>query len=316
MYISFVNALKNANPCLYVQSTKKWMGRVCTNLTHSLNEFINKIRKFINTLLGKKEPTPQQPQKDPQGLLNSERIAELAQVNSRSGEIINTGLTEFLSRHTFEHSSNPKLSKEVKNEINLLIESLVNEAKKGNENALRALRLPNNPGENISGKANFGGFPQNTPLALLIKMGNAEGVKLILSAYEKEDLLFTTPRGNSALHLALLTGQIDCALAIFKRAKELNVADELCQMKNRAGITAEACFDAIKQIKTKFIFRSYLDFTDPLFGGEEVNKANVGYFYQNSGNMMSFRDAVSGQLKAIKPNILAAELRFHDIFCE
>jgi hypothetical protein len=211
------------------------------------------------------------PQLIPYAQLNEDLILKLEAVDaSQEKEIHNTGMTELLVHYAFATEMIAFA------DLNDLLESLAEEALiYHNPHARLALTQPNNPEELITDKLATSGFPKNTPLALLVKAGNLQGSQLILPVYDEDELLFANPRGNTALHLAILTGQFKLAAAIIKRAKELNCLDELLARKNRVGKTAEDMYVAL--IESKNPFKNYLDVADENFGGEEVNKALMGH---------------------------------------
>jgi hypothetical protein len=175
----------------------------------------------------------------------------------------NTGLTNLMQLLAFEKSDTPDLQP-----LNQLLVLLRNEALAGKQWALNALKRSNNDNKSIRIAP---GFPQNTPLLLLVKMDNLEGIKAILPALNKEDLLAVTSTGNTALHIAVLTARFDMASAILKRAGELDIFDELLAKKNRVGHTPDAMRLAVSN------FRPWMgSFFEDYFGGEEIQKANLG----------------------------------------
>ena len=209
-------------------------------------------------------------------LRNPELLHELAEVDTSSKLIQNTGLTDILQQFTF---GSPNHFKQNEKQLNQLLQMLVDEARKGNADALKALTLPNDPHidqDFLKEHREYikQGFPQNTPLDLLVKMGNLEGVKIILPALKKEDLLRTNLRGNSAFYVAMVTGQMQLAAAILRRAQEFDVADNLLNVPNKKDPQdlLPFFFDADRS----FAFKPYLDVANNLFGGEEINKAIVG----------------------------------------
>lgn len=180
--------------------------------------------------------------------------------------IQNTGLTSMLAPIAFSADL------PIPPDFNDLLKRLADAAKNNNPHAKAALITPNNAGEIIDDMD----FPQNTPLLLLVKMGHSEGVKSIVQVYETPDLMAVTPRGNSALHLAIITGQWNMAVEILKRASELAILDDVLAMKNRAGNTADDMLKIVSERRSQKLFNNYLDIVDPLLGGEELNKARMG----------------------------------------
>lgn len=204
-------------------------------------------------------------------LNHPERFPELSRIVDENW-IKNTGLTWILAGNAFMNISTP-----IPENLNILLDQLVAAALNNHQEALVALTLPNNPGEVIVDKDwSLSGMPQNTPLCLLVKMGNLIGVKKVLQVYDERSLLAVTPRGNTPLHLAIITGQWDMAVAIMKRADQLNVLDRLLALKNVAGKTADDMFQLLTTRDSKINFKVFLDVVDPFLGGEEVNKARMG----------------------------------------
>lgn len=212
--------------------------------------------------------------------LDENLIKELASELPNQSIIINTGLTDILHQYAFTTESINKQN------VNNLLTKLVDEALiYKNENARLALTRPNNFNDSTKDfndvhviKLIEEGFPQNTPLALLVKANNLEGAKLVLSVYQVKDLLFTTPRGNNILHLAIATAQGELVLDIMKRAKELGILGDLLSMKNIKGFTASDLFSQIMMDK-KDLFANYLTVINPYLGGDEINKAGVYHQY-------------------------------------
>ncbi len=203
--------------------------------------------------------------------LNQSLILKLEKEIDNRPHIINTGLTELLAHYTFTTVSLKF------DDLHDLLKALVEEAlTHHNPHAKLALTRPNNPQTKVK-DLNGTGFPQNTPLALLVKAGDLEGSQLILPVYEKEDLLFTTPRGNTVLHLAIITGQMKLAAAIINRAKELNILQEILEMKNNASKTANDMLTLFLLLPKNHLFKDFLDVVNPYLGGDEINKAWIGH---------------------------------------
>lgn len=222
--------------------------------------------------------------------LSQPLILKLEKKVDDTQRIVNTGLTELLIHYTFT-SDSLKFD-----DLHDLLKALVEEALiHHNSHAKLALTRPNNP-QNKLEDLEGAGFPQNTPLALLVKAGNLEGSQLILPVYGKEDLLFTTPRGNTVLHLALVTGQMKLAAAIMNRAKELNILSELLNMKNRVDTTAD---DLLSLFQSKdHLFKNFLDVVNPCLGGDEINKAWIG-FHTDLDLFYNCRNRLFSELKDI-----------------
>jgi hypothetical protein len=222
--------------------------------------------------------------------LNQELILELERESDREPLIKNTGLTQLLVEYAFRRES---LSLDG---LNALLGKLADEVLHDNETAYSALTRPNNPTKS-SKDLKFDpsvGYPQNTPLCLLVKGNNLEGSQSILPVYEAKDILFTTPRGNSVLHLAVMTGQMRLAFAIMDRAKELGVLDELLNLQNIAGKTADEAIPLLT--RRDLAFRDFLDVSTPFFGGEEINKALIG---QQTRQTLNCRARLLAELEAI-----------------
>ena len=125
-----------------------------------------------------------------------------------------------------------------------------------------------------SDQASIGDSYDDTPLMLLVKMGGEkapEAVRKILSYYE-EELFSRTPNGNTPLHIAVVTGQFEVAMALMERARELNALDDFLACQNKAGNTADGimgtmCGDELN--------RDSLDFCGQVLGGEEVSTARA-----------------------------------------
>lgn len=125
---------------------------------------------------------------------------------------------------------------------------------------------------------------------------NLEGVKLILPVYQKKDLLFTNLRGNSCLHFAVLTGQMKMAFAIMERASDLGILDELLALENKMKKTADHMLAFFWQKGSEHAFQNYLDASQKLFGGEEINKARAG---QRGREVREIRPILIEELKSI-----------------
>ena len=189
-----------------------------------------------------------------------------------SSQIRNTPLTEVLAQYTF--GTKEHYDKNIK-DLNTRLQELAVKAKTGDLQAESALRTPNNEGEIFTPELVANGMPQNTPLALLVKMGNTEGCKILLPAYDAEALMFKNPRGNTVLHLAIVTGQMEVALAIMARADELHRLDDLLGVENNIGKNADIMLASILKLNRDEGFKPFLDLADSCFGGEEINKALI-----------------------------------------
>lgn len=114
----------------------------------------------------------------------------------------------------------------------------------------------------------------NTPLMLLVKAGHLEAVKLLAPFYTKDELMQTTPRGNSVFHIAAITGQGAILEVIKKRACELNIWNECKTSKNKASHTAINMLNTLCTRKSA-LFANILDFSDPFLGGESLIKRHA-----------------------------------------
>lgn len=194
-----------------------------------------------------------------------EKYPELAEQKYNHSGIWNTGLTFILACITFDHASDK--------DLDILIHELVREAfQKSNNDARLALTQVNKEHHSI----------KNTPLQLLIKAGKSALALNVVHVYGKEDLLSTTtPLGHTALHLAVITGQMDVAFAIMRRAQELDCLKELLALqnkkgKNKAGKTGLTADDLFKAFFVRPFELDTLKFVSPLLGGDEINKAITG----------------------------------------
>lgn len=229
---------------------------------------------------------------------NYQPLAELAE-SRQQGPIKNTGLTDILQYFVFGKEESYKANKK---KIDTLLQHLATTASNGSHHALTALQRPNNP-NNTEFKNPAAGMPRNSPLCLLVKMGNLEGAQHILPVLQADDLLFTTPRGNSALHLAVATGQIELVFAIMHRAEKLNILEDLLAIKNVAEKIADDFLKALLTDTSKR-FHAAVDVLNPLFGGEEINKALV-----NANNPLLFivRNKITNDLPTNRTKKIAGK---------
>lgn len=239
-------------------------------------------------------------------LENPALIPSLAQTLPPSADgIVNTCLTFLLQKYVFGEIENFNEDKATLNKLLALVVKTALEDP-GCEDALDALRLPNNPDSesefSVADLDDDRGFPQNTPLCLLVKMGNLEGIETILPACDAKALLFSTPRNNSALHLAIATGQLRAAKAIMKRAQDLGVLDQLLIIKNSYGKTGSDIFDHIMSVSLSQLnlFKPCLDIINPLIG-EELNKAICSINSSGDKVIYQMRIAIFEELKQLLP---------------
>lgn len=151
-------------------------------------------------------------------------------------------------------------------QINALLKRLVNEVLENDDQMARSqVTRPFDP-EKIDSQY----YSRNTPLALLIKAANTEGALIILPVYETAELLETTPHGNSALHLAVVTGQMKVAYAIIARANALGLCDALVNIENHAGKTADDLFRLFDPKDKTHLHDRYLDVLEPYVGKNEI----------------------------------------------
>ncbi len=177
----------------------------------------------------------------------------------------NTLLTSILAHWVFESEENFAL---VKEKLNIWLGGLISRANEGDQQVLEALKTPNYNHEHA----------RNTPLCLLVKMNNLEGVKTLLTICTAEDLLEPTKLGNSILHIACMYGRLDFAMAILSRADELGAVPDLLQAKNLAGYTADDIYSAILNKPQKECFDPAEGFVERYLGylgEEECRKALI-----------------------------------------
>lgn len=202
----------------------------------------------------------------------------------------NTGMTHALVGWAFGSSTEDVLE---------FLQGLIDQFK---EDQLRKIfRTPNNPEkiDLIRGSGN----PHNTPLMLLVKMGGEkapEAVQKILPYYDRDALFLTTPNMNSALHIAVVTGQFDVAMALMKHAQELGVLEEFLDMRNYAGKTAEEIFQGLGGHENAFA--PYLSFCDLVLGGEEINKAQAARG-GGAAKILTIRNPFFERIKARFPDL-------------
>ncbi len=215
---------------------------------------------------------------------NPDLMSELAEFHSEDSGIKNTGLTKLLASFAFGKLENYKNNKEVLDSFLKFLADRVGQ----DENAKNALTRPNNFGEQVTEKSGEIGKSQNNPLVLLVKMGNYEGIKNILIAYGVEDLLYVNSRGNSALHFAIMTGQIRSAIAIMERAEKLGVLHDLLTIKNNANYAAD---DILKFLRTacqeKKVGDRLVQHADNYLGIEEMNKALANQTAQTNARVFN-----------------------------
>lgn len=193
------------------------------------------------------------------------------ETNSYSKDALgNTPLTGFLAIRTFNSLE------DYRNLHQRTIKSVLtrlSELAKTSKSAQQLLITPNNPDIEENANTIRNGLPLNTPLMLLVKAGDYEAVKLVLPFYSAEDLMRTTPRGNSVFHIASITGQNEILIALKRRAEELNIWNVYKEHKNSKGYTAYQMLSEL--FSTKNLFQNIIDFSNQFLGGEEINKAAV-----------------------------------------
>lgn len=197
---------------------------------------------------------------------------------------VNTLLTLYLSRLAFGEVEN-YVSK--KDELLNKLTQLCDQAK----HDVEILALLQKPDENVASS--------NTPLMLLVKMGNIEGVRLVLPLYDANSLLHVTSRKNSALHIALVTGQVEVVSEILHRAKELHVLDELLALSNAASYTAVTLLNEVAAPRHSLV--RYNDFCGRLMGGDEVSEAMIvkeKVKKSESGSLTVFNIAIPVAMRA------------------
>ncbi|WP_019217551.1 ankyrin repeat domain-containing protein [Legionella tunisiensis] len=187
-------------------------------------------------------------------------------------EMANTPLTAFLAARVFNSMS--KYLESYQQDVLDLLRKLC-ELAKTSKTAQELLTTANNQNMELSPEMIEMGMPSNTPLMLLIKAGDSEAVKLLLPFYSAEDLMKATPRGNSLLHIAAITGQADVLMLLKNRALELGVWSQLKEYENKKGCTAFDILDGFRLLSRQCLFKDLLDYADDFLGGEEINKAAV-----------------------------------------
>ncbi|STX41644.1 Uncharacterised protein [Legionella donaldsonii] len=187
-------------------------------------------------------------------------------------EMANTPLTVFLAARVF--NSRSKYLESYHQEVLDLLVKLC-ELAKTSKTAQALLITANNQNMALSPEMIQMGMPSNTPMMLLIKAGDSEAVKLLIPFYSAEDLLKATPRGNSLLHIAAITGQVDVLMLLKNRALELGVWSQLKEYENQKGFTAFDILDSFRLLPRSCLFKNLLDYADDFLGGEEINKAAV-----------------------------------------
>jgi hypothetical protein len=204
-----------------------------------------------------------------QEMVNPQQLLEAFEMNSFSDGLGNTSLTAFLAYRVFNERT---VYIQFHQQKLLSVLTQLCQIAQTSPTAKKLLTTPNNPVE-YKGMNVASGIPINTPLMLLVKAGDSEGVKLLLPFYSAEELMITTPRGNSVFHIASITGQSTILTALMQRARELGIENVYQEHTNLAGYTAYQLFIALCQ--TKNYFQNLLDFSAPYLGGEEINKAAV-----------------------------------------
>lgn len=207
----------------------------------------------------------------PKEIVEPVQMLEQFETNPFSNDQIgNTPLTSFLAARVFNSLNNYK--ELYQQEIKAVLTQLC-ELAKTSKTAQKLLSTPNDPNIEVNANLIKSGMPVNTPLMLLVKAGDIEAVKLVLPFYSAEELMRTTPRGNSVFHIASITGQEEILVALKNRAQELNIWNAYREHRNNAGYTAYQMLTEL--YSTKNFFQNLLDFSDSFLGGEEINKVAV-----------------------------------------
>ncbi len=235
-----------------------------------------------------------QPEVDVTPLLSQEILPE--------DEMGNTALTDYLQSFTFDSEEHYQANRQALwaklNKLAALAED--------NPSIARLLQTPNQPAQEALQQYAQVGMPSNTPLMLMVKLGDKRAVDILLPYYDAASILHQTPRGNTLLHIAIITGQADVALAIIERAKSLGVLSVLLALENAAGKSPADILEALVYVGGKAsLFRSLLDFTDTQLGGEEINKAlvsqNKRLFEARNGIVSHLNGQVGHTLPLDKP---------------
>ena len=202
----------------------------------------------------------------------SENLDHLAQDVGGDGSFCNTGMTAALvDGWTFNHAPTEDVLE--------FLDGVIAYFKSQPSQLRRVLCRPNNAEESFTSEQACAGIPRNTPLMLLVKMGGekaSEAVRKILPYYDEKALFLTTPNGNTPLHIAVVTGQFEVAMALMKRAQELGQLDAFLACKNSVDNTADALIQNLF-LGRDYISREVWEVCDRFLGGEEANKAQVNH---------------------------------------
>jgi hypothetical protein len=204
-------------------------------------------------------------------------VQQFAQDPFTKDEMANTPLTFFLAMRVFNSSSDYM---ELHHQEVITLLAKLGDLAKTSKAARDLLITANNQNVALNPSLIKNGMPSNTPLMLLVKAGDSEAIRLILPFYSAEELMRPTPRGNSVFHIAAITGQHQVLSLLKNRAEELNIWQRLKSQQNKAGYTAYDMLEAL--FSRQAGFKNILDFSDPLLGGEEINKVAASDHGQKS----------------------------------
>ena len=190
----------------------------------------------------------------------------------------NTPLTAFLAMEVFCSRTN-YLSKSSQYIQDVLTElcMLARRSSEDRELVRKLLTTPNNPDLQKNAEQIANGLPVNTPLMLLVKAGDSNAVQIVLPFYSAEDLMKTTPRGNSVFHIASITGQKETLLMLREQAETVGIWEAYTTSKNKLGHTAYDMLSALVNVNRSNLFQSIVEFAYPYLGADEVNKAAVSH---------------------------------------
>ena len=220
-----------------------------------------------NNSSSKSDRTKSKDNQDP--LQSSIDLDELEAIDVND-EFGNTGFTKKLAEWAFPVGKSPE------QKVSAYLDAVIKASASNKEQLKSIFRTPNEPHDITSGD----GYPVNTPLMLLVKMGGEDALSAIekmLPYYDQESLLKTTPRGNNPLHIAVFTGQFDVAMALVKRAEELGCLDALLSAQNNKRKTPDLIMRGLCQRQPfgKTEQGQLVDASTDVLGGEEIDKAAV-----------------------------------------
>lgn len=225
-------------------------------------------------------------------------LSELFEVDiPEENPLGNTILTEYLASLAFDLDVYKDKRSELLNKLSYLTSIAAKKTKAPNLTAKASIQLLQqaNQATPLGQRLIVDGIPSNTPLMLLSKMGEETGAVTIIPFYDREHLLHANDRGNTALHFAALTGQLQTVKAILERAQSLGILKQVLTAKNNVGYSGADIYHKIIKINMsretrRLLHKNILDFADEHLGGEEINKANIGKYAltQTTRNSVKF----------------------------